>query len=140
MSDTLNSVDEGVRSSLLVGMDEKSQQLWKGALAAVATEKGRNENVLMQICEEMHLAVGSLIKNEPEPPVTVHEPNFENIVIFLEVVDGARKAHTEASHPLQGVTTDKFQVWVSGIKEKHAVFLPLLLPKKPSPPKAKKGK
>lgn len=140
MLDTPTPDDEGVRPSLLNAMDELSQELWKEALAALASTKGKDVALLAQICEDMHTAVASLMKNESEPPVTKHEPNLENITIFLEVIDGARKAHIEAGHPLQGVTTDKFHVWVSGIREKHTVFLPLLLPKKPSPPKAKMGR
>lgn len=140
MLDNPTPADEGARPSLLNAMGERSQELWREALAAVASAKGRDETFLAQVCEDMHTAVASLMKNEPEGPVIKNEPNLENITLFLEVIDQARKAHIEAGHPLQGVTMDRFHLWVSGIKEKHTVFLPLLLPKKPSPPKEKKGK
>lgn len=140
MLDKPTSTDDGARPSLLVAMDKRSQELWGAALVAIAAARGKDGTLLMQICEDMHLAVASLMKNESEPPVTTHEPSLENITLFLDVIEVTRKVHIDAGHPLQGVATDKYHTWVSGIKEKHAVFLPLLLPKKSSSSREKKGK
>lgn len=132
MLDNPTSTDESARPSLLEAMDEKSQGFWK---AAIAKAGGKTTDLLMEICEDMHTAIASLMAGAKDAPTTRRVPSLEYITLFLEVIDLAREAHASAGHDLQGVTRDEFRLWVNAVKERPEVYLHLLIPFVSTPPK-----